>query len=152
MKNEKTLKELRMRVGLTQQELADKLGYNLSTIQKYESGMIMMNIITILNISKVLKVPESVLFYSQVEQNRVGPNLSVTNSSGHYGVQFEILGYELYNIHTKLEKYKSSKTKYNELKKLYLKKYRELMGVRRLLNKTVKKEMRYFERITKNFD
>ena len=51
-----SLKKYRKEKGLTQTELADKLGKTLRTVQKYESGEILPSINNVYEIAKALEV------------------------------------------------------------------------------------------------
>ncbi len=53
----KRITECRKRAGITQTELAEKLGKSLRTVQKYESGEIDMPLSILNTISETIKVP-----------------------------------------------------------------------------------------------
>lgn len=53
----KRITECRKRVGVTQTELAEKLGKSLRTVQKYESGEIDMPLSILSSIAETLKAP-----------------------------------------------------------------------------------------------
>lgn len=63
------IKEARLRAGLTQTELAEKIGVKFSAIHKYENGLVVnLKRETIQEIAKVLNVKPSYLLCMDEEQ------------------------------------------------------------------------------------
>lgn len=58
----KTLREIRLSKGFTQEQLANELGIEISQISRIERGVINTSVITLYQITKVLKVDVSQLF------------------------------------------------------------------------------------------
>ena len=56
------LKEIRLKKGLTQEALANKLGIHTSAIAHYERGTFRMNVIRALQLAKVLECKVEDLF------------------------------------------------------------------------------------------
>lgn len=56
------IKEYRVKKGLTQQELADELGYERSTIAKWESGALIPLATSVGAIAKTLKISVNKLY------------------------------------------------------------------------------------------
>lgn len=56
------IKQLRINKNMTQQQLADAISKTLSTVKKYETGQIMLNIDTLYDISKALNVDVKYFF------------------------------------------------------------------------------------------
>ena len=69
-----TLKKLRNKKGLSQQELADKLFVTRSTVSRWESGNRLPDAVMILRLAIVLGVDGSILF-TAVEQSDDRPNV-----------------------------------------------------------------------------
>lgn len=58
----KTLREIRLSKGFTQEQLANELGIEISQISRIERGIINTSVTTMYEISKILKVNISELF------------------------------------------------------------------------------------------
>lgn len=58
----KTLKALRLKNGLTQEQLASKLGLTKSVISAYETGLRMPSYDILINIAKIFSVSTDFLF------------------------------------------------------------------------------------------
>ncbi len=66
-----TFKELRVKKGLSQQEIADCVGVKQTTISQYENGLRQPNLKVAKNISNVLGVSLDVFVDSLVFQNEI---------------------------------------------------------------------------------
>lgn len=62
------IKDLRLSKKMTQQQLADTINKTLSTVKKYETGQIMLNIDTLYDIAKALDV-NIMYFFSDNNQS-----------------------------------------------------------------------------------
>ncbi|GAB5046924.1 helix-turn-helix domain-containing protein [Thermodesulfovibrio sp. TK110] len=62
MKIGETIKKLRKAKGISQMELADKIGITYQQLQKYEKGKAKITIERLIDIAKALDVPVSVFF------------------------------------------------------------------------------------------
>lgn len=58
----KTLREVRLSKGFTQEQLANELGVEISQISRIERGVINTSVITLYQIAKALKINISQLF------------------------------------------------------------------------------------------
>ena len=59
-----SLKMHRLRIGMTQFELADKLDVSPATISKYEVGRVFPDIYTLIKLSKIFNVSFAIAFLS----------------------------------------------------------------------------------------
>ena len=75
-----TLKKLRNKKGLSQQELADKLFVTRSTVSRWESGNRLPDAVMILRLAIVLGVDGSILF-AAVEQSDDCPNVIMVDDN-----------------------------------------------------------------------
>ena len=75
-----TLKKLRNKKGLSQQELADKLFVTRSTVSRWESGNRLPDAVMILRLAIVLGVDGSILF-TAVEQSDDRPNVIMVDDN-----------------------------------------------------------------------
>ena len=75
-----TLKKLRNKKGLSQQELADKLFVTRSTVSRWESGNRLPDAVMILRLAIVLGVDGSILF-TAVEQSDDCPNVIMVDDN-----------------------------------------------------------------------
>lgn len=75
-----TLKKLRNKKGLSQQELADKLFVTRSTVSRWESGNRLPDAVMILRLAIVLGVDGSILF-TAVEQSDDRPNVILVDDN-----------------------------------------------------------------------
>ena len=75
-----TLKKLRNKKGLSQQELADKLFVTRSTVSRWESGNRLPDAVMILRLAIVLGVDGSILF-DAVEQSDECPNVIMVDDN-----------------------------------------------------------------------
>ncbi len=58
----KRVRELRIRAGLSQQALAEKIGLSFQQVQKYEKGANRMGASRLIQIANILEVPVEALF------------------------------------------------------------------------------------------
>lgn len=64
-----TIKHLRIKNKYTQTQLAEKLGLQLTTMQKYESGMIKnVKLDTLQKLCKILDAPPSVFVFPNIDE------------------------------------------------------------------------------------
>jgi transcriptional regulator with XRE-family HTH domain len=64
-------------VGMTQQQLAERVGIKFQQIQKYETGMNRISASRLWDISAALGVPVSFFFEGLAENNGVAPETNV---------------------------------------------------------------------------
>jgi hypothetical protein len=110
-----------------------------------------MSFKAIVDLSDVLNIPESFLFYDQIEIFRIESERSVKDSLTHLATEFEIVGYELENIFMRMGKYKIDTKEYSELKELYNKRYRKLKQIKYSLDKAMKIQLNHFKKKSKRF-
>ena len=67
----KRIRHRRWMVGMTQQQLAEKVGIKFQQIQKYETGMNRVSASRLWDISEALDVPVS-FFFEGIEEHRHG--------------------------------------------------------------------------------
>ena len=67
------IKNLRIKKGYTQNELADMLGVKLSTLQKYESGAILnIKLVTLKKLCEIFYIPPIMLvFPDTIDRNKL---------------------------------------------------------------------------------
>ncbi|WP_353683982.1 helix-turn-helix transcriptional regulator [Thermodesulfovibrio sp. 3907-1M] len=70
MKIGETIKKLRKAKGISQMELADRIGITYQQLQKYEKGKSKITIERLIDIAKALDVPVSVFFHEVYEKER----------------------------------------------------------------------------------
>lgn len=71
----KRVRHRRWMVGMTQQQLADKVGIKFQQIQKYETGMNRISASRLWDISEALGVPISFFFEGLASRNPVGEEI-----------------------------------------------------------------------------
>ncbi len=101
------IKQLRINRNMTQQQLADAISKTLSTVKKYETGQIMLNIDTLYDISKALNVDikyffdddSNSLFESFIEQYGLSnlPESEINELKIEFDFMIEILIYKHLN-------------------------------------------------------
>ena len=70
------LREARLRVGLTQQELATRLGWSADTLASYETGRRGLRVAHLFELATVLALPPAALFIDEVRAGEVLHRLS----------------------------------------------------------------------------
>ncbi|GEP24121.1 helix-turn-helix transcriptional regulator [Lentilactobacillus diolivorans] len=73
-KHNKDLQKARKRAGYTQRQMADKLGIQPSSYQRYESGTRLPQLPVAFEISSILNVPPTTLFNSSTSDTDVYSN------------------------------------------------------------------------------
>ncbi|WP_051293097.1 helix-turn-helix domain-containing protein [Citrifermentans bremense] len=56
------LREFRLQAGLTQEQLAERLGITFQQVQKYERGATKLNLVKLQQAAEALKIPVSAFF------------------------------------------------------------------------------------------
>lgn len=75
----KLMKECREDIGLTQQELADRLGLSQETISQYENGFRTPNVNVAKKIAEILEKPVEGIFFGKdiSKRNDKAENISI---------------------------------------------------------------------------
>ncbi len=73
----KRVRHRRWMVGMTQQQLAERVGIKFQQIQKYETGMNRISASRLWDISAALGVPVSFFFEGLADSNSVAPETDV---------------------------------------------------------------------------
>ena len=84
----KRIRHRRWMIGMTQQQLADKVGIKFQQIQKYEKGTNRVGASRLQNISGILNVPVSFFFEDAPGENNAGQSGMAEASSSNYVVDF----------------------------------------------------------------
>ncbi len=71
----KTIKQLRMQLGLTQGQLAEKIDVSYQQIQKYEKGESQISILRFIEVSKALEITPHALLEKLISQKISEPHI-----------------------------------------------------------------------------
>ncbi len=79
----KKIKQLRMQMGLTQSQLAEKINISYQQIQKYEKGESQLSISRFLEIANALEIDPCLLFDKLLNQTTAEPSTNYFSDKNH---------------------------------------------------------------------
>lgn len=79
----KKIKQLRMQMGLTQSQLAEKINISYQQIQKYEKGESQLSISRFLEIANALEIDPCLLFDKLLNQKTAEPSTNYFSEKNH---------------------------------------------------------------------